>query len=162
MRRAAFVFVLAAAVGLSAAGDAKGTLNYKGKAKDFAVALKYAHFVKGPDEMDPKTTIKRVILSSTDLTAKIQACKTFDCTDKGLTEGIEIDITGGPRLLYWLVVSDGLVQYSGTQQPATLVTTADTSQRLAGKITFDDSAAGGAKLDVTFDAALLKTFDKAR
>jgi hypothetical protein len=162
MRRAALVFVFAGSVGLSAAGDAKGTLNYKGKTKDFAVVLKYAHFVKGPDDMDPKTTIKRLILSSTDLTAKIQACKTLDCSDDGLIEGIEIDITGGPRLLYWLVVNNGLVQYSGTEQPAALATTADTAQRLAGKITFDDSGAGGAKLDVTFDASLLKTFDKAR
>jgi hypothetical protein len=162
MRRAAFVFVLAASIGLSAAGEARGTLNYTSKAKDFAIALKYAHFVKGPDDMDPKTTVKRVILSSTDLTAKIQACKTMDCSDDGLTEGIEIDITGGPRMNYWLVVNGGLVQYSGTQQPAALVTTADTGQRLAGKLTFDDSSAGGARLDVTFDATLLKTFDKAR
>src|SRR5215467_171189 len=66
MRRAALVFVLVASVGLSAADDAKGTLNYKGKSKDFAVALKYAHFVKGPDDMDPKATVKRIILSSTD------------------------------------------------------------------------------------------------
>jgi len=162
MRRAALVFVLAFSVGLSAAGDAKGTLNYKGKSKDFAVALKYAHYVKGPDEMDPKTTIKRIILSSTDLTTKIQDCKTLDCSDDGLTDGIEIDITGGPRLLYWLVVNNGLVQYSGTQQPAALAATADTAQRIAGKIAFDDSSAGGAKLDATFDAPLLKTFDKAR
>ncbi len=162
MRRAALVLALAVSVGLAAAGDAKGTLNYKSKSKDFAIALKYAHYVKGPDDMDPKTTIKRVILSSTDLTSKIQACKTLDCSDDGLTEGIEIDITGGPRLLYWLVVNGGLVQYSGTQQPASLVTTADTAQRLAGKITFDDSGAGGAKVDVTFDASLLKAFDKAR
>jgi len=160
--RTALLFVLAGSLGVTLPSDAKGTLNYKGKSKDFAIALKYAHYVKGPDTIDPKTTIRRVILSSTDLTAKIQACKTMDCSDDDLAEGIEIDITGGPRLLYWLVVNDGLVQYSGTQQPAALATTADTANRLAGKITFDDSAAGGAKLDVTFDATLIKTFDKAR
>ncbi len=95
------VLMLALAIGaLSAAGDAKGTLNYKGKSKDFAVALKYAHFVTGPDAMDSKATIKRLILSTTDLTSKITACKTMDCTDDDLTEGIEIDITGGPRFEY--------------------------------------------------------------
>ena len=160
--RTTLLFVLAGSLGVTLPSDAKGTLNYKGKSKDFAIALKYAHYVKGPDTIDPKTTIRRVILSSTDLTAKIQACKTMDCSDDDLAEGIEIDITGGPRLLYWLVVNDGLMQYSGTQQPAALATTADTANRLAGKITFDDSAAGGAKLDVTFDATLIKTFDKAR
>jgi hypothetical protein len=161
--RSAIVLVLAASFGLTAASDAKGTLNYKGKSKDFAITLKFAHLVKGPDAMDPKTTIRRVILSSTDLTAKIQACKTMDCSDDDLNEGIEIDIVaGGPRLLYWLAVNGGLVQYSGTQRPAALVATTDTADRLAGKIAFDDSGAGGAKLDVTFDATLLKTFDKAR
>lgn len=160
--RSAILLVLAASLGLTLASDAKGTLNYKAKSKDFAVTLKYAFFVKGPDAVDPKTTIKRVILSSTDLSAKIQACKTMDCSDNDLTDGIEIDITGGPRLLYWVKLNDGLVQYSGTQQPSALTTTADTPQRLAAKITFDDSAAGGAKLDATFDATLLKAFDKAR
>ena len=158
--RTALLFVLAASLGVTLPSDAKGTLNYKGKSKDFAIALKYAHYVKGPDTMDPKTTIRRVILSSTDLTAKIQACKTMDCSFFELKDANEIDITGGPRLLYW--VNHGLVQYAGTQQPMALTTTADTANRLAGKITFDDSAAGGAKLDVTFDATLIKTFDKAR
>ena len=161
--RSVIVLILAASFGLTAASDAKGTLNYKGRAKDFAVTLKYAHLVKGPDTMDPKTTIRRVILSSTDLTAKIQACKTLDCSDDDLNEGIEIDIiAGGPRLLYWVAVGDGLVQYSGTQKPTALVTTTDTADRLAGRIAFDDSGAGGAKLDATFDATLIKTFDKAR
>ena len=109
--RSALLLVLAASLGVTLPSDAKGTLNYKGKSKDFAITLKYAHLVKGPDLMDPKTTIRRVILSSTDLAAKIQACKTMDCSDDDLTDGIEIDITGGPRLLYWLAVNDGLVQY---------------------------------------------------
>ena len=161
--RSAVLFLLAVSVGVTAGSDAKGTLNYKGKSKDFAITLKYAHLVKGPDTMDPKRTIRRVILSATDLTAKIQACKTMDCSDDDLNDGIEIDIVaGGPRLLYWLAVNDGLVQYSGTQKPTALVATTDSADRLAGKITFDDSAAGGAKLDATFDATLLKTFDKAR
>ena len=68
--RTALLIVLAASLGVTLPSDAKGTLNYKGKSKDFAIALKYAHFVKGPDTMDPKTTIRRVILSSTDLTAR--------------------------------------------------------------------------------------------
>jgi hypothetical protein len=131
------------------------------KAKDVNVTLKFAHFVVGPDERDPKTTVKRVILSATDLTTKIQACKTMDCSDDGLTDGIEIDMNGGPRMDYWLAVNGGLVQYSGTAQPSALVATTNTANHLAGKITIEDSASGGPKLSATFDAALLKTFDKA-
>ncbi len=161
--RSVLLVLVAASLGVTLSSDAKGTLNYKGKTKDFAITLKYAHYVKGPEALDPKTTVRRVILSSTDLTAKIQACKTLDCSDDDLNEGIEIDIVaGGPRLLYWVAVNEGLVQYSGTQQPKALVTTTDTADHLAGKITFDDTAAGGAKVDATFDATLIKTFDKAR
>ena len=38
--------------------------------------------------------------------------------------------------------------------------TTDTPQRLAGKLTIDDSAAGGAKASIDFDATMLKEFTK--
>ena len=41
--RTALLLVLAASLGVTLPSDAKGTLNYKGKSKDFAIALKYAH-----------------------------------------------------------------------------------------------------------------------
>jgi hypothetical protein len=43
---------------------------------------------------------------------------------------------------------------------ATLKATADSADRLAGKLTFDDSKSGGPKIDVQFDAPLLKSFTK--
>ena len=49
MRSALLFVVLAASLGVTLPSDAKGTLNYKGKSKDFAITLKYAHYVKGPD-----------------------------------------------------------------------------------------------------------------
>jgi hypothetical protein len=68
----------------------------------------------------------------------------------------------GPRLNYWFVANDQLVQYSGTATPDTLKLATDTPQRVAGKLTIDDSKAGGAKASVEFDATLLKEFSKGR
>jgi hypothetical protein len=60
-----------------------------------------------------------------------------------------------------MVLNQGLVQYSGTQQPTALKSTVDQPKQLAGKLNFDDSAAGGPKEDVDFDAALVKEFTSA-
>ena len=67
-----------------------------------------------------------------------------------------------PRTVVLNVFNGQLVQYSGTQQPAALTAAADTATRLAGKIVFDDSKAGGAKIDAQFDTPLTKTVTKGR
>jgi hypothetical protein len=53
-----------------------------------------------------------------------------------------------------------LVQYSGTAEPASLKLTAETPQRLAGKWDYDDSAAGGPRVQIEFDAPLVKEITK--
>jgi hypothetical protein len=136
---------------LAAAGDAKGTLAYKTRTAD----LKYAYLVKGPDGVS-KQTIRRLILSATDLGAKIAACKTMSCTDSDLNEGLSVNFDSGPRLNYWMVLNGQKIQYSGTLKPEVLKTTADDAKRIAGKLTFDDAGAGGPKVDIEFDATLTK------
>ena len=158
-RALALVFVLA--MTLPAAGTAKGTVSYKSKAKDFNVPMKFAFLVKGPDAMDPKTTIRRLIFTTTDITAELQKCTTMSCADGSSTDTLSVDI-GGPRLNYWLNLNGGLVQHSNTTQPAALKATTDTAERLAGHLAFDGTAGGGAKVDLEFDATLLKEFTKAR
>ncbi|HEX5035902.1 MAG TPA: hypothetical protein VFX30_01945 [bacterium] len=140
------------------AGATAGTLTHP-KA---TVALKYSYFVKGPDGLDPKKTIRRLIFTSADIGAKIQACTTMSCVDGTLTEGVMVDLDQGSRLNYWMVLNGGLVQYSGTTDVANLKTTTDQPKALAGKLTFDDSGMGGPKVDATFDDALLKEFTQAR
>jgi hypothetical protein len=137
---------------VAADGSATGTLTYKGQ----SAPLKYVWLVKGPDAFDPKVIIRHLIFSSVDIGAKIMACKTMSCTDAGLGSGMTIDVSAGPRLNYWAVLNDQRVQYSGTVRPDTLKLTADTPTRLAGTLTIDDTAAGGAKVDVTFDTPLLQ------
>jgi hypothetical protein len=139
------------------AGTAQGTL----VAKE-TVALKFAYLVKGPDAIDNQKIIRRLIFSSADLSAKLQACAAMSCSDGEVTEGMTVDLVGGERFNYWMVMKGGMVQHSGTKETAALKITADDAKHLAGKLSFDDSAMGGPKADVTFDANMVKEFTKAR
>ena len=145
-------------LGEAAAGDAKGTLSHKAR----TVTFKHAYLVTGPDGLDPKKTVRRIILSPRDVGAKVRGCQTMSCASGELMEGLVVDMDGGPRLNYWMTLNDQLVQHSGTEPPAALKATADEPKRLAGKLIFDDTAAGGPKVDVEFDAALVKEYKAAR
>jgi len=94
----------------AAAGEAKGTVTSKARTVD----VKYAYLVKGPDAVT-KQTIRRLILSATDLSAKIAACKTMSCTDSDLGNGLSVVLEGGPRIFFWMVMNDQKIQYSGTE-----------------------------------------------
>ena len=142
----------------AAAGENKGTIT----AAKGTVTVKYAYFVKGPDSLDPKKIIRKIILTDQDLGAKITACTTMSCADSDLTSGLTVDLDGGPRLNFWMVMNGGLVQHSGTVEATALKLTADEAKRLAGKLSFDKTTSGGPKVDADFDATLLKEFTQAR
>ena len=142
----------------AAEGEAKGTLSYKGT----TLELKHAYFVKGPDAVDPKTILRRLILSRDDLGARLGGCTTMNCVDGAITEGMEVDFDAGPRLNYWLALNGGRVQYSGTAVPSVAKVGGDDPKRLAGKLSIDDAAAGGPRVEVEFTATLLKEFTAAR
>lgn len=154
----AFVLALLIPAGVATAGEAKGTVSFKGK----TATVKYAYLVKGPDEEDAETTIRRVILSQTDIAAKIQACTTMSCSTKDLTEGATVGLDAGPRLNYWVALNDQLVQHSGTKETTALKATRDEPGRLAGTLRIDDTAADGPKVEAEFDAPLLKEFKAGR
>jgi hypothetical protein len=148
---AVFAIAQSLSVMAAAAGDATGSVAYKGRTAN----LKFAYLVKGPDEVS-KQTIRRLILSATDLSAKIAACTKMSCTDSNLTEGLSVNFDSGPRLNYWIVLNDQKIQYSGTLKPEVLKTSVSDAKHMAGKLSFDDAAAAGPKVDVEFDAALVK------
>jgi hypothetical protein len=143
------------------AGDARGKMTYKYKGGEIVVRIKHAYLFKGPDVVSGKT-IRRVVLSVADVSAKLAACGTMLCSDGDIVEGMTIDFDAGPRLNYWFVGNDQLVQYSGTADPASLKLTANTPQRLAGKWDFDGSAAAGPRVQIEFDAPLVKEVAKLR
>jgi len=154
MRHAMSIAVLLVAAAFASpaiSGDAKGTVVYKGRTAE----VKYAYLVKGPDAVS-KATIRRLILSTKDLGAKIAACKTMSCTDSDLDDGLSINFDSGPRLNYWMVMNGQKVQYSGTLKPEVLKTSASDAKKMAGKLAFDDAGAGGPKADIEFDAPLAK------
>lgn len=144
----------AAAFAADEAATAKGTVIYKGK----TVTVRFAYLVKGPDVVDPKQVIRRVVLSPTDIGGRIRACENMSCSDGDLREGMTVDFGNGPRLNYWVVMNDQRVQYSGTVRPEAFTSRADDGRRIAGRLAFDDSKAGGPAVDVELDAALVKEF----
>lgn len=140
------------------AGTAKGTVSYKND----KATIQHVYLVKGPDAVDDKKIIRRLILAPKDLEATIKACKAMSCSDGELGEGMTIDLDGGPRINYWVVLKDQLVQFSGTADPATFKTKTDEPGHITGTFAVDGTASGGPKIDVEFDAALLKEFQTAR
>ena len=148
--------LLAGAVILTAAvpavaGDAKGTVAYKGRTID----VKHAYLVQTTDAMSNKP-MRRLILAPKDIGGKINSCAKMSCVDGDLDEGIEFDFVDGPRLNYWLVMNGQKVQYSGTEPKESLASTANDAKKIAGTLKFDKTSAGGPKVDVTFDAPMVK------
>ncbi|MFO1399045.1 MAG: hypothetical protein U1F48_18465 [Burkholderiales bacterium] len=142
----------------NAADTGSGTIDYKGR----VATLKYAWLVTGPSDMEPGKQVRRLILSATDIGGKLQACKTFSCTDGEVTEGMTVDFTGGPRLNYWVALNGQKVQYSGTARPETFSAKANDATHLAGQLAIDDAAAGGPKVNASFDVTVTKDFKVAR
>lgn len=155
----AAAIAIAFSSGNAYAGDAKGTITYRDKAAAIVVTVKYAYLVTGPDFVS-RATIRRVVLSAADVGAKLSSCTTMSCSDGGIGEGMTIDFDAGPRLNYWFVGNHQLVQYSATAEPASLKLTVDTPKRIAGRWEFDASAAGGPKVQIEFDAPLVKEITK--
>ncbi len=138
----------------AADSTAKGTLSYR----DRTVVLQHAYLIKGPDAVDPKRIIRRLILSKDDLAGPISGCKTMNCVDGVMSEGMQVDFDAGPRLKYWVTLNGGLVQYSGTAEPSSAKVAGGDPGRLAGTLSIDDTPAGGPRLEVEFAASLLKEF----
>jgi hypothetical protein len=151
--------LLAAVATDAGAEPAKGTLTYKSKSGAVVVDVKHAFLVKGPDPVTGKT-IRRLVLSATDVGPALKKCGDMRCSDGGIGDGMTIDFDAGSRINYWFVAKDQIVQYSGTAEPASVKLTTDAPDRLAGRWDLDASASGGPVIKVEFDAPLMKTLAK--
>ncbi|HYN10979.1 MAG TPA: hypothetical protein VES67_26590 [Vicinamibacterales bacterium] len=146
----------------TAFGTAKGTMLYTGQDKPITTTFTHAFLIKGPDVVDQKKMLRRVLLTTADIGAKLKACETMACVDDAFAQGLQVDWDAGPRLNYWLTLNDQLVQFSGTLEPRMFVSKEDSPKRIAGKLTFDGTPASGPKVDVEFDAPLVKEIVKVR
>ena len=157
MRTASAFATLAAAfafAGSVSAEPAKGTVAQGGR----SATIRHAWLVAGPDAIDPKTTVRQVVLSATDIGARIGACARMGCVSGLVEEGMTVIFGAGPRLLFWVSLNGQRVQYSGTEAPSSFVATANEGKRIAGRLVIDKTTSGGSKIDVQFDAPLVKTF----
>jgi len=148
---------LAAAIAFAppvSAEPANGVVTQSGR----TATIRHAWLVVGPDAIDPKTTIRRIVFSATDIGAKIRACARMSCVDGSVEEGMTVDLDAGPRVAFWVALNGQRVQHSGTEKPAALAATASDGKRVAGRLAFDHSSSRGPKVDVQFDAPLAKTF----
>jgi hypothetical protein len=147
---------LVACATVAGRGTAKGTMTYTGKGKPISTTFTHAFLIKGPDVVDHKKLLRRVLLTTSDIGAKLTACESMSCVDDAFTEGLQVDWDAGPRLNYWLTLNDQLVQYSGTLEPQVFTAKENSPNRIAGKLTFDGTPASGPKVDVEFDAPIVK------
>lgn len=143
-----------ALAGPAFAEPAKGTVTQAGR----SATIRHAWLVVGPDAVDPKTTVRRVVLSANDIGEKLRACATMSCADGSVTDGMTVDLDAGPRLDFWVSLDGQRVQYSGTEPKASLAATANDGKRVAGTLKIDKSKASGPVVDVSFDAPLAKTY----
>ncbi len=133
-------------------GEAIGTIQYEGR----TVTLKHAYLIAG-DNFGSK--VRKVILSAVDIGDRIAAADSLSSASGKLREGIafEFDETL-PFVGYWMAIDDQSVQVSAPIDRAVFTTTTSTADRIVGKVAFDKSGAGGPRVEVSFDAALLKEF----
>ncbi len=138
--------------------SASGTISFK----DAKGTVKYGFLVRGPDDFDPSKTVLRLYLSSVDIGAKIKEAKTFSEADRELKDGAMVDFSDAPPLSYAVRLNHTLVQLTGGTDLKAFTLTTNKPDHLAGKLHFDATATGGAKIDATFDLTLVKTFTSLR
>ena len=124
--------------------------------------IQHAVMVRGPDEMDAKHSILRIYLSSSDIAARVRACKTLTCADSALEDGAMVDYSDASHLPYAVRLDHERKQYSGATDGDAFALTTKAPDRLAGKLHVDDGAMGGAKIDADFDLTVAATFASAR
>jgi hypothetical protein len=155
---AALTFMLGATTAVRAAsvpiaGQAIGTLKYKDK----TVTLEHAYLIVGDNH---GTRVRKVILSAVDIEDEIAGASSLMGASGKLREGIsfELDETM-PFVGYWMAIADQSMQVSAPLDAKLFATTVDTPQRVAGKVSFDQTGSGGPKVEVSFDATVTKSFD---
>jgi hypothetical protein len=150
----AITLALATASVLAAGSDsAKGTLTVETESKPASVELAHAYLITGPDTFAPKKTTRRIVFTTTDERATIEACSDVSCATLSSSDGMTVELGDEPAASWWAHVRPA--QYSGMSEPGELKLSADTAERVAGMFKIGTS---GVKTSVVFDAPLVKTF----
>lgn len=153
----ALTFVLGATVlgatSVPTSGQAIGTVTYKDK----TVTLEHAYLIVGDNH---GTRVRKVILSAVDIEDEIAGASSLRGASGEMREGISFELSETmPFVGYWMAIADQSMQVSSPLDMRLFATTVDTPQRVAGKVSFDETGSGGPKVEVSFDATLTKSFD---
>lgn len=141
---------LCAFAGVAAAQTASGTVEFP-KA---SVTVNHAYLITANEG---GKTVRRVIISATDLASKITKCDVMACASDELKQGIEIEMDGGDKLSVFAVV-DKKTQMTVTAPRSSFNATANAGEAVAGALAVDATSKDGPKINVQFDAKLTKAF----
>jgi len=119
------------------------------------VEFKHVYLVSAPVDGKPA---RRLIFSAKDIGTGIVKCATISCATNDLKEGLELEIDTGARMNLWAVANGQKVQHSDTAPRASLATSVDSGDTVAGTLAVDRSGIGGPKINVEFKAKLTKAF----
>jgi hypothetical protein len=134
-------------------GEAIGTITFQ----DQSVTLRHAYLVAGEYNGNP---VRKVILSAVDIEDAIVAARSMVAASALLREGITFAFDESvPYVRTWVAIADQSLQKSSAPEKDLFTTTVDSRRRIAGSVAFDESASYGAKVEASFNAELIRSFE---
>ena len=110
------------------------------------MTLQHAYLIAG-DNYGSK--VRKVILSAVDIKGTDRRLERADERQLEAAHGISFELDPSmPFVGYWMAIDDQKTQVSAPLDKKLFTTSADTPQRIAGKVTFDQTGSGGPKVDV--------------
>lgn len=152
----AAVWLACATVPALAADSASGSLKMVAQGKPVSIAIHHVYFITGPDSFAPKQTTRRLIFSTQDTSAAIDACATASCAMSAIGDGMTLELEADTPMARWWVHLPR-AQQSGMGNASMLSLATDTPQRVAGTLTIN---ALGVETRIAFDAGLVRAFDQ--
>ena len=139
-----------------AADTATGSLKMTAEGKPVSIAINHVYYITGPDSFAPTLTTRRLIFSTEDTRAAIDACATESCAMSSIGDGMTVELESDtPMARWWVHVPRA--QQSGMGNASMLSFSNDSPERLAGTLTINSL---GVDTKITFDAGLVKVFDQ--
>lgn len=150
------LFLACATIPGLAADTAKGTLKMTSEGKPVSIAINHVYYITGPDSFAPTQTTRRLIFSTEDARAAIDACDSARCAMSSIGDGMTVELEADTPMARWWVHVHA-TQQSGMGNASILSLSTDTPQRVAGALTINSL---GVDAKIAFDASLVHAFDK--
>ena len=149
------VLLACAAVPAIAADSAKGSVEVTSEGKPISISINYVYYITGPDSFAPKQRTRRLIFTTDDARAAIDACATASCAMSSIGDGMTVELEADTSMARWWVHVPSF-QQSGMGNASMLSLSTDQPERVAGTLTINSL---GVETKIDFDAGLVKAFD---